>query len=73
MKRIAGYLAIPSGDWIQPMHRRGFKMQCCDCGLVHSVDFRLVIRQGRKVLQLRTSRDNRATGQIRRHRYHDKV
>lgn len=31
----------PPGTWIQPP-RRGFKMTCCDCGLTHRFNFRLV-------------------------------
>jgi hypothetical protein len=27
-------------DWIRPK-RRGYRMACCDCGLVHEVNFRL--------------------------------
>lgn len=50
-------------DWIQPI-RRGYKMSCCDCGLVHNMDFRVF--KGR--VQFRVSRNNRATAQKRRHR-----
>lgn len=49
-------------DWIQPI-RRGYKFRCCDCGLVHNMDFRM--RKGR--VQFRASRNNRSTGQVRRH------
>lgn len=28
------------GEWFQPTHRK-FKHMCCDCGLVHSVDFKV--------------------------------
>lgn len=68
-------------DWITPI-MTGYKMACCDCGLVHNIDF-----QATKVIekfpdgtwdhepldiddyriQLRVSRNNRSTGQIRRH------
>lgn len=47
--------------WVSPV-RKGYKMMCCDCGLVHRVDFR--VRGG--VIQFRIERDNRATGQARR-------
>lgn len=50
-------------DWIQPI-RRGYKMACCDCGLVHKIDFR--VKNGR--VQLRAARDNRATAAKRRYR-----
>lgn len=26
--------------WVQPV-RRGYLMSCCDCGLVHRMDFRI--------------------------------
>lgn len=49
-------------DWIQPQ-MDGYKMACCDCGLVHSLVFRI---EGDRV-QFRASRNNRSTGQMRRH------
>jgi hypothetical protein len=54
----------PSGwtAWIQPK-RRGYKFLCCDCGLVHNMDFR--IKNGH--IQFRASRNQRSTGQVRRH------
>lgn len=47
--------------WIQPVIR-GYKMACCDCGLVHSLNFR--VSGGR--VQFQASRNARATGQKRR-------
>ena len=29
------------GEWVQPV-QNGYLMKCCDCGLVHRVDFRVV-------------------------------
>jgi len=40
-----------------------YKLACCDCGLVHRVVF--VVEDGR--LGMAAERDNRATGQRRRH------
>jgi hypothetical protein len=51
-----------AGEWIQPV-RRGYKLACCDCGLVHRVDFR--IHRGRA--QFRVFLAPRSTGQMRRH------
>lgn len=31
---------VESGKWEQPV-RKGYLMQCCDCGLIHSFDFRI--------------------------------
>lgn len=55
------YPQVQAGEWVQPI-RKGYKMACCDCGLVHVMDFR--IYKGR--VQLRAFRDNRATGQLRK-------
>ena len=59
---MSRYPIVKSGQWIQPV-RKNYKMLCCDCGLVHTMNFR--IKGGR--IQLQGFRDNRAIGQIRRH------
>ena len=48
-------------DWFQPRHRR-WKLQCCDCGLVHVIDFK-IIDDG---IWMRMGRDERATSAVRR-------
>lgn len=35
------YPTIKAGQWVQPV-RNGYRMKCCDCGLVHVLNFRLV-------------------------------
>lgn len=50
------YTQARDGDWIRP-RRRGYRIACCDCGLVHRFDFRM--RKG--VLEFRAFRDKRAT------------
>lgn len=50
-----------AGEWIQPV-RKGYKLACCDCGLVHTLDFR--VSKGR--IQFRVFRHNRATATMRR-------
>jgi hypothetical protein len=35
------YPTIVDGEWIQPI-RKGFYAKCCDCGLVHKINFRTV-------------------------------
>lgn len=44
------YRQVTSGEWVQP-RRRNYYMKCCDCGLVHRIDFRLVpsINGGKKI------------------------
>jgi|EndMetStandDraft_5_1072996.scaffolds.fasta_scaffold385330_1 hypothetical protein len=41
------------GEWTRP-RLRNFREQCCDCGLIHRLDFRSV--DGR--IEFRTRRDN---------------
>ena len=61
------YTKPAPGEWVQPVRRR-YKLACCDCGLVHAMNFRIVPNDcgpGKKI-QFSAERDNRATGQIRR-------
>lgn len=58
---MGSYEKPAAGQWVQP-RRRGYKMACCDCGLVHTLDFRIV--HGRA--QFRAFRNERSTGQMRR-------
>ena len=59
------YKPAKDGQWIAPV-KRGYKMACCDCGLVHTLDFEHIPRgRGRKII-FRAWRDERATAAIRR-------
>lgn len=68
------YPAQTDGKWVQPS-MRDFRMACCDCGLVHVLDFRVVravnashqrtVQRGSRV-QFRASRDMRKTAALRR-------
>lgn len=49
-------------EWVTPI-RNGYKLGCCDCGLVHEIDFRVVKRR----IQFRVRRNNRSTAMMRRH------
>jgi hypothetical protein len=42
---------------------KAFKTECCDCGLVHV----WVLKKEKGVVGFRIARDNRATGQRRKH------
>lgn len=55
------YPKLDDGEWVSPVHRN-YRMQCCDCGLVHRINFR--IRNGR--VELQAFRDNRSTAACRR-------
>lgn len=48
-------------DWIHPLP--GYRMACCDCGLVHNFEFRI---DARGQINFRASRNSRSTGQVRR-------
>lgn len=57
------YVTITDGEWVEPTPQTGHQMACCDCGLVHKIDFRVV--DGK--VQFRPERLNRSTAQRRRH------
>ena len=79
-KRLT-YDVIGYGEWTRP-HMRNFREQCCDCGLIHRLDFRIVDAKGRARpslrsrgrslpsprlhVEFRTRRDDRATAAARR-------
>jgi len=50
-----------NGQWFKIKGRK-HRIACCDCGLVHDLEFR--IRKGK--IEFRAFRHNRATGQKRR-------
>lgn len=67
-------------EWETP-EMKGFKLSCCDCGLVHNMDFKVLKvtetfedgtwnteePDGDYRVEFRVSRNNRSTGQVRRH------
>lgn len=57
------YPQVYDNEWQSPIHR-GYKMACCDCGLVHELDFKIYKK---KHVLLRARRNNRSTANIRRH------
>jgi len=56
------YPQIHPGEWVQPSDF--YKFACCDCGLVHKVEFRI----HEKRIQFRMWRNSCATAQLRKHR-----
>jgi hypothetical protein len=62
MRTKRAFHKVKAGEWVQPI-RRGYRLACCDCGLVHRMDFR--IYRGKP--QFRAFRNERSTGQLRRH------
>jgi hypothetical protein len=62
MIAIDKYEQVKDGEWYGPIRHRGFCDQCCACGLVHVVDFK-VKPDG---IYFRARQDARATAAVRR-------
>lgn len=61
------YHKVKDMEWVQPKIK-GYNMACCDCGLVHVMDFRVIkYGQNRTKIQFRAKRNNRSTALFRRH------
>lgn len=56
------YPLLAEDAWERP-RRNGYRWACCDCALVHRMDFRTA---DDGAVEFRAARDNRATGQLRR-------
>jgi hypothetical protein len=73
---MGSYDEPKEGDWVIPTLESSYRMACCDCGLVHNIDFKIV-KANEEVNGFKTSdfdrpafrvfRNNRLTGQIRRY------
>lgn len=46
---------VGPGEWQQPV-RKNYLMQCCDCGLIHSTDFRILTNGRGNFIQFRMFR-----------------
>lgn len=64
-----GYTQIVEGVWYEPA-RKGFIDQCCDCALVHIVDFAVVDKDKNPIpgatVQFKKRLDRRKTAASRR-------
>ena len=68
-------------EWIAPV-MDGFDMECCDCGLVHTIEFAVLyvtsqdgniwtyteLNSQQYRVMFRAKRNKRSTGQARRHK-----
>ena len=64
-RRIKGaYYEPEPGEWIVPV-RRGYRLACCDCGLVHLMDF--TVKRGK--IMFRAFRAKRSTALVRRRKH----
>lgn len=61
------YKRVTDGEWVKP-RMKGYRMMCCDCGLVHVIEFRIIKHaRGHKVL-FRAVRHEKATATARQRR-----
>lgn len=49
------YKQVKSGEWVAPK-RKYYKMKCCDCGLVHKMEFQLAGTKNRRIIIFRAWR-----------------
>ena len=62
----SSYSTLHEGDSIQlNPQKHAIKLACCDCGLVHAIDFVVGHRQK---LTIKMKRKNGSTGALRRYR-----
>lgn len=67
MKKKTRYTQRQDGEGFTIPNRTHYKLGCCDCGLVHTIVLAVPgLRKGAPI-GIATKRDNRATGQRRRH------
>ncbi len=61
------YVQIHDGEWTEVKLRSSLRLCCCDCNLVHKINFRIVpYGTTKNALEMRMVRDNRATAALRR-------
>lgn len=77
-KKITGGTPDGWSDWQSPI--QGYKMACCDCGLSHDMEFRIIevdyqdgpdwsgkdVPWGKYRVLIRARRNNRSTAALRR-------
>lgn len=56
------YYHVTDGEWIA-VQKRGYKEQCCSCGLVHKHNFKI---DAKGAIWIQSTVDNRATAAARR-------
>lgn len=62
---MSKYPKIQAGEWVKPK-RRFYMMGCCDCGLVHKMEFALTGTKSRKKIIFRAWRDEKETKYLRK-------
>ena len=65
MSRFKPYPQPKSHEWVNPV-LKDYKMACCDCGLVHSIDFGLFQDLGDKVKRAKIPKKHLIAFRVRR-------
>lgn len=59
MEEEVEFPTVEAGQWVKPV-RKGYRMMCCDCGLVHVLNFKLVkVGRGHHILMQAFREDER--------------
>lgn len=61
MAKPLTFETVADGEWV-PVHWHGMQDACCDCGLVHVINYRIF----NGTIELQATRDKRATAAMRR-------
>lgn len=66
-QKVKKFKQVKSNQWVQPV-RKGYLMACCDCSLVHKMDFRIALNQKTNTLhvQMKAIRDEANTKRLRK-------
>ena len=64
-KRRTKRVHLEDGEWHRPV-LHGHMEECCDCGLVHTVDYKITKENNHFVLKFRATVDRKATAAARR-------
>lgn len=59
------YRKVQDGDWVRPI-MSGYRMRCCDCGLVHRMNFKVIRRGPGYEVVFQAWRDEMATRAFRK-------
>lgn len=62
MTRSGSWKLVKDGEWVR-VPAKGHKNACCDCNLVHRIEYRIA---DDGALEVRFTRDRRATAALRR-------
>lgn len=58
MKQEIKFEQVYDGEWIEPTPQMGHKIKCCDCELIHTINFR--VKKGKVQFQVfKEEKDNR--------------